>query len=137
MNLNSKYRFVEKKLFNLWKLDKELYVLYDYSNSEHKELLKIKCVLDERKEKYFYFEKLDYMFNRRLFNKNKWLVMTKDYKTRDKTIIKTHTIDDLIEIGRIKLKEAVTISKTLKEFGYEVPILENLKLKEGVKNSNN
>jgi len=53
--------------------------------------------------------------------------MTKDYKPRDKTIIKSHTIEDLVSIGRIKLQEAITISKTLKDFGYEVPILDEIK----------
>ena len=124
---NKNYKFVEKKLSPLWRLGKTLYVFYQLSNNKSKELLKVDCVKDERGDEYFYFEKFNYNFHRRLFNKTKWCVMTKVYSERTAT----YQIEDLINYGKLHLEEVVKASKILKDLGVDVPILEN-KLNERI-----
>ncbi len=100
--MSKEYHLVKKNVASLWREQKTLIVMFN--GKPHS----LKCVLDERKQKYFVIEAYNYAVHERLFNKS-MKVLTKKYKNREKV----HDAYSLRKLGEKYLLNALKIRDIL------------------------
>jgi len=66
--MNKEIVFKKKNPCNMWKEHKEIIIKFP-NLDENIQIQKFTCLIDERKDKYFYSEEADYGYHSRLFNK--------------------------------------------------------------------